>query len=112
MTQNLVFSTQDLLFNALEAKVGSKKALVELVCKLLSIGKSSAYKRMANDTPLSLSEGVILMRYLGQSFDQLILPYYERINFSGDALRKLPESYEQYLQNVNIRLLELPRLPI
>lgn len=111
MTHNLNYSVQEIIFHTLEAKLGDRTKLRDFLCKQLSIGKSAAYKRLSNDISLTLVDTVILMRAAEIPLDQFVLPHYAGITFSGDALRKLPESYDQYLQNVVNTLGRVSKIP-
>lgn len=93
------------------AKTGSRSQLVSLLMHELHIESSAAYNRINCITGLSLEETKTVCQAMGQSIDQLILPSYESIRFAGDAMRKLPSSYDQYLTNVIRSLEQLSHFP-
>lgn len=105
------FPIQSKLMDSLITKTGSKSQLVSLLMHHLHIESSAAYNRINCITGLSLEETRILCQATSQSIDELILPSYESIRFAGDAMRKLPRSYDQYLTNVIRTLEHLSRFP-
>ena len=100
MTNSNIPSIADLFVNEVFKRFANKADLALYLQTELNIGSSAAYKRINGTTPLTVDDIIKLATTLQISLDQFIMPSYARVTFRSDAMRKLPQSYEQYLQNV------------
>lgn len=100
MTNSNIPSFVDLFVYEVCKRFPSKADLAFYLQTELNVGSSAAYKRINGTTPLTVDDIHLLSGSLGISLDQFIMPSYARVTFRSDAMRKLPQSYSQYLQNV------------
>lgn len=91
---------QDQFMNEVCNRFASKGAVAQFLQDTLHIGSSAAYKRINGSTTLTVQDIISLSQALQISVDQFTIPAYARVSFRSDAMRKLPQSYEQYLTNV------------
>lgn len=100
---------QEKLFSFVQQQIPKHSNLAIELCELLQIKKSAAYKRISGIQELSFSE----LQKIGQkyrvSIDQFLLPTHASLPFASDAMRKMPESYADYLKNINKNLAILVR---
>ena len=89
--------------------------LVKELCIALEISKPAAFKRIRGESKLTFNEIMLLCRYLGFSFDQIVngtaLTPKNGFPFYSDALKYKPTSLHEYWANMLNHLDKLEVIP-
>lgn len=109
MTDNQNLQTQ--LLDKLIHHLGGKEKLIDFYRDNLAVTKSSVYRRLNGDTDIGLAELQEIQKLLQVSLDDLMMPHYNSIRFAGDAMRKMPKSFKNYLENVQKNLQIIASMP-
>lgn len=94
------------LVDAITLLFPNKKSCVDFVATTLSIGKSSAMRRLNKEVLFSYGEAVILAHELNISLDNLLISNNIYINLAHNNIEKEPVDFSQYVLESQLALYE------
>ncbi|TAE18473.1 MAG: hypothetical protein EAZ95_04085 [Bacteroidetes bacterium] len=100
---------QDYLLNYIKQQLQPHQSLVDVLQEVLGISKDSAYRRLRNNTALTLEEGVKLCLHFHISVDSLLNTETEHVVFQYFRFRSA-DSFRVYLASIRDRLRQIARL--
>lgn len=100
MKENL----QDVLFNQIKNKINPGDSMGQALCDVLSISLDAAYRRLRNETPLTIQETQKLCKVFDISFDSLIELKNGSAIFSYNPLDTYDFSLDSYLEGILIAM--------
>ena len=93
-------TVQDQLLQLIKAKLKPGDALGHILSETLNISMDAAYRRMRNETALTIDELKRLCKTFDISFDSLILQQKTNVIFRYTPLNAYDFSLESYLEGI------------
>jgi hypothetical protein len=90
---------QQLFFQHIKLLLPAHLSLVDVVAELLHLSNDSAYRRIRNETPLTIDETVLLASRFGLSLDQFCKKDSETFLFSGKLANATDHVFESWMEN-------------
>ncbi len=109
MAKKLEFEMQDVFIKHLKQIVPSNVSLVDDIADLLKISNDSAYRRLRNETVLSIDETYKICRHYKISVDSVFANMGDSVTCNYIKLTDSTENFENYLQGILNQLLRLQK---
>jgi hypothetical protein len=96
----LIPKIQEQLIQLVKRKLSSTETIGQVLSEVLSVSQDAAYRRLRNETPLTIDEVRRLCIYFDISFDSLLQLKEANVAFSYMPLNAFDFSLESYLEGI------------
>jgi plasmid maintenance system antidote protein VapI len=89
---------QEVFFERLKEKCSPSLSFVDEVAEVLGASNDSAYRRLRNETAITLDEALTLANHFGIGIDEFTSPKSDMVMFGRSTFREKPEDFFTYLE--------------
>ena len=111
MSENSIYSIQDKLLGRIKNLLPANMTMVDVLSDLLEISTDSVYRRLRNETSLSIDEVSRICNHFNISFDELnTIDNASSVTFTFNPLGTVTD-YKSYLQQIHDDMVRISSAP-
>lgn len=110
-TKNASLQAQEVFIQHLKGIVPNNISLANDVAEILGLSLDSAYRRLRNETELTLTETYQLCKHYRVSVDALFSNQTNAVTCDYNKLTKSPEDFSKYLSSLHQQIIQIQKMP-